>query len=83
MNTDNLENETKDNSTDSTDENNNLINNSIDLLDELNCSTNDDHSTHLIIFYVIPRDDLLTFWRSVTDVIIIISNNINLYSIGK
>jgi hypothetical protein len=38
---------------------------------------------HLIIFYVIPRDDLLTFWRSVTDVIIIISNNINLYSIGK
>jgi hypothetical protein len=70
MNTDNFENETKDNSTDSTDENNNLINNFIDLLDELNCSTNDE-------------DDLLTFWRSVTDVIIIISNTIDLYSIGK
>jgi hypothetical protein len=49
MNTDNLENETKDNSTDSTDENNNLINNSIDLLDELNCSTNDDHSMYMLV----------------------------------
>jgi hypothetical protein len=35
--------------TSSTDENNNLINNSIDLLDELNCSTNDDHSIYMLV----------------------------------
>ena len=49
MNTDNFENETKDNSTNSTDKNNNLINNFIDLLDELNCSTNDDHSIYMLV----------------------------------
>lgn len=49
MNTDNLESETKENSTGSTDESNNLINNFIDLLDELNSSTNDDHSIFIYI----------------------------------
>jgi hypothetical protein len=49
MNTDNLESETKNNSTYFTNENSNLINNSIDLLDELNCSTNDDHSIYMLV----------------------------------